>query len=305
MARRTVAEGLPSTRTACRPGIPAAATLLDFDLGALLLEGCLDLVGLVPGDAVLDGLRCRVDEVLGLLETEPGELADDLDDGDLVRADLGEDGGELGLLLLGRGGRSGGTTGGRGGAREGDGGGGGDAEPILELGLELGQLEDGHLLERLEQLVRGQCGHGAVSPGRGAPWGAVGLDGEGQAAASPRLSMSAWTSPTTSRRGASNRPAVVDSGATMAPTASARSVSRDGSAASRVTLSASMARDPRTPPVIRTILYGRVASRTAFAVVDSSVPKAIAVGPTSSGDRASLAALSCAAMRIRRFFTTR
>ena len=37
---------------------------------------------------------------------------------------------------------------------------------------------------------------------------------------------------------------------------------------------------PSTPPVIRTTLaYGRVASRTAFAVPASSVPNAIAVGP--------------------------
>ena len=31
--------------------------LLDLDLGALLLEGGLDLLGLVAGDAFLDGLR--------------------------------------------------------------------------------------------------------------------------------------------------------------------------------------------------------------------------------------------------------
>ena len=44
---------------------------------------------------------------------------------------------------------------------------------------------------------------------------------------------------------------------------------------------------------------------TAFAVADSSFPKAIADGPASSGVSASAAALSLAAMRIRRFLTTR
>ena len=80
---------------------------------------------------------------------------------------------------------------------------------------------------------------------------------------------------------------------------------RDGSAASRVTASPSIARSPRIAPVIRTtLLYGRVASRTAFAVAASSVPNAIAVGPLRSGDSAS-PTVSAAAIRMRRFFTTR
>src|SRR6476619_5543936 len=75
------------------------AVLLDLDFGALLFEGCLDLLGLVARDAFLDGLRRSVDQVLGLLEAELGQLADHLDDRDLVRPDLGEDRAELGLLL--------------------------------------------------------------------------------------------------------------------------------------------------------------------------------------------------------------
>src|SRR3989304_5043503 len=77
-------------------------TLGDLDLGALLLEGGLDLLGLLTGHTLFDRLGRRVDEVLGLLEAELGELSDDLDDRDLVRADLGQDGIELGLLLDGR-----------------------------------------------------------------------------------------------------------------------------------------------------------------------------------------------------------
>src|SRR5439155_21967608 len=75
------------------------AALLDLYLGALFFERGLDLLGLVAVDAFLDGLRRRVDEILGLLEAEAGQLADDLDDRDLVGADLGQDGRELGLLL--------------------------------------------------------------------------------------------------------------------------------------------------------------------------------------------------------------
>ena len=46
------------------------AELLDLDGGACLLELRLDRVGLVLGDAFLDRLRGRVDQVLRLLEAE-------------------------------------------------------------------------------------------------------------------------------------------------------------------------------------------------------------------------------------------
>ena len=51
----------------------------------------------------MSGLRRALDQVLGLFEAEAGDLADDLDDGDLVRAGFLELDVELGLLLGGRG----------------------------------------------------------------------------------------------------------------------------------------------------------------------------------------------------------
>src|SRR5581483_11412866 len=89
-------------RARCRAGAGRRTSrggLLDLHLRALLLEGGLDLLGLLAGDALLDRLGSRVDEILRLLEAEPGQLANDLDDRDLVRTDLGEDRRELGLLL--------------------------------------------------------------------------------------------------------------------------------------------------------------------------------------------------------------
>src|SRR5581483_3821146 len=91
----------------------------------------------------------RVDEVLGLLQAQAGDRADDLDDLDLLAAGLGEDDVERGLLLLRR---SGGTAG---GARRGDcdRSGGGDAPLVLDLLLQLDELEHGHLSEALENAV--------------------------------------------------------------------------------------------------------------------------------------------------------
>src|SRR5690242_19397694 len=73
-------EGPPSPAGLPIVGAPA---FLDLDLGALLLERGLDLLGLVAGNAFLDRLRRGVDEVLGLLEAQTGQLTHDLDHGDL------------------------------------------------------------------------------------------------------------------------------------------------------------------------------------------------------------------------------
>src|ERR1022692_2231582 len=74
-------------------------SLLQLDAGAGLLELCLERVGLVLGDALLDRLRGRVDEVLRLLEAESGDRAHDLDHLDLLLAGAGEDDVEGRLLL--------------------------------------------------------------------------------------------------------------------------------------------------------------------------------------------------------------
>jgi hypothetical protein len=83
-------------------GLPAKA-LLNLNRRAGLGELLPDALGLVLRDAFLDRLRRAVNEVLGLLQAEARDLADDLDDVDLVRACRGEDDVEFGLLLLSRG----------------------------------------------------------------------------------------------------------------------------------------------------------------------------------------------------------
>ncbi len=81
--------------------------------------------------------------------------------------------GELGLLLGGRG-RFGGATGrGRGGG-DSSRSGGGHAVALLEALDELGQLENGHLVDRFEQIVLGQDCHVVSLLGRVVVVGRVG-----------------------------------------------------------------------------------------------------------------------------------
>src|SRR4029077_18485090 len=97
-------------------------------------------------------------------------LPDNLDDTDLLLAGTLEDDVELRLLLGGLGGAAhgrsarGGRARGRGGGGNGDRGGGGDLEGLLELLDELRELEQRQFLERVEQVVGGQLGHGVVLP---------------------------------------------------------------------------------------------------------------------------------------------
>src|SRR5688572_33206431 len=97
-------KGMGMCKRGLRPGKvpgppPAVPCLLDLDLAAgvgdLLDDGVR--VGLV--DAFLDRLRCAVDQVLGFLEPQAGDLANGLDHVDLVLARGGLDHGELGLLF--------------------------------------------------------------------------------------------------------------------------------------------------------------------------------------------------------------
>src|SRR3989442_642812 len=74
------------------------SVLLQLHRAACLLELLLDRLGLGLRHGLLDGLRRPVDEVLGLLEAEPGDLAHDLDHLDLLVARAQEDDREVLLL---------------------------------------------------------------------------------------------------------------------------------------------------------------------------------------------------------------
>src|SRR6266403_1696949 len=75
---------------------------LELDRSARLFELLLDRLGLGLRYALLDRLGRPVDQVLGLFEAEPGDLAHHLDDLDLLVARPGEDDREVLLLGCGR-----------------------------------------------------------------------------------------------------------------------------------------------------------------------------------------------------------
>ena len=84
---------------------PRRVKLLDGDRRAGLLELGLGVLGGVLVDLLEQRLGSAVDEILGLLEAQAGDdLADDLDDADLLLAGTLEDDVELRLLLGGLGG---------------------------------------------------------------------------------------------------------------------------------------------------------------------------------------------------------
>src|SRR5690349_22224495 len=120
-------------------GLRGRARLLEGNRRASLFESGLRLVGGLLVGALEDSLGSTVDDGLRLTEAERGELADDLDDLDLLVAGGLEDDVERVLLLDLFGG---GATGRRASGGNGDGGGGGDVEGLLERLDELAELDE-------------------------------------------------------------------------------------------------------------------------------------------------------------------
>src|SRR5450631_1346757 len=137
-------------RYACRH----RAELLDGDRRAGTLEGRLRLVGRLLVRLLQDRGGGAVHKVLGLLQPEAGEGANLLDDLDLLVAGCLEDDVEL-VLLLGDLGHS--RAGGR--RRRGERSRCRDTEGVLELLHELRELDQGHLLERVKEVVGAELRH--------------------------------------------------------------------------------------------------------------------------------------------------
>src|SRR5690349_7452908 len=119
---------------------------LDGGFRACFLELLLDALGLVLLHAFLDGARRTLDEILGFLQTQTRDRADDLDDCHLVLAERLYHDVELGLLFD-RGSRSSGTASGG----DGNGRGGGNAPLLFERLHELDDLEYRLFAQGLDQ----------------------------------------------------------------------------------------------------------------------------------------------------------
>src|SRR5256885_5293612 len=86
-------------RTNSRVSAQKGRISLHFDSRPGILELLLHRGGLVLTDVLLYRLGCSIHQILGLLKSKAGELADRLDHIDLRRTRFLEDHGELGLLL--------------------------------------------------------------------------------------------------------------------------------------------------------------------------------------------------------------
>src|SRR5579863_7588449 len=156
LRQRERRPGCSRTAPCCLSGDDPRTELLDRDGGAGAFEGSLGLLRGLLVDLLKYGLRRAVDQVLGLLQAQAGERAHLLDDLNLLVASGLKDDVEL-VLLLDLFGRSGGTAASGGG--NGDRSRGLDVERLLESLHELGQLKEGHLLERVEQVSAAELRH--------------------------------------------------------------------------------------------------------------------------------------------------
>ena len=106
--------------------------LLNLDGSSSLLELSLDFVSLSLRDALLDGLRSSLNELLSLLESETEKLLDSLDNAHLSVTEGSENDIKLGLLSSG-----GSSAGGGSGSYN-----GGNSELLLDSVNKLLELEN-------------------------------------------------------------------------------------------------------------------------------------------------------------------
>src|SRR5262249_35471798 len=179
------------------------------------------------------------------------------------------------------------------------GGRGGHVEGLLELLHELGELDQRHLLERVEKLCTAQLCHVGSAPSY------YSLSEAALSAAppsvDPRFSCRAATVRAALDSGAWNTAAALLRFAFIAPASFASSTSRDSRSASLVTSAAEIVRPSKTPPLITSSGLVRAKSRRLLAAsTGSPETKASAVGPVNRASRPSMPA--SAAARLAKVF---
>src|SRR5262249_38050282 len=300
--------------------------LLDGDRRAGAFQRGLGLVGRLLVRPLEYRVRRAVHQVLGLLEAEAGQRPDLLDDLDLLVARRLQDDVELVLLLdLFR--RAGPAGGGSLGHR--DRSRGLHVEGLLELLHEVGQLEERHLLERVEQFVGAQLRHGGQSSvgssvagaatsaaasslvcessvsvsAAGAAAPAAGASAGGASAA--RLASSAPASLAICVGSAAMVAAARAIDAFMAPASIASSTSRDSRSASPSISAGVIALPSMIPPLTSSAGFALANSRSPLAASTTSpLTNAMADGPVSRSPIWSATPASVAAIFVSVFFTT-
>ena len=122
--------------------------LLQLNRCASLFKLLLELLSLSLGDVLLDRLRCAVNQLLRFLQSKTRCLTDSLDDVDFLVASSCENNRELRLLLISAARRS--ST-----ADSGDSNrcSCADTELLLHSLDELGEFENGHVLNGFQNLI--------------------------------------------------------------------------------------------------------------------------------------------------------
>lgn len=139
----------------CAGKLSNSGELLELDGSASLFELSLSSLSVVLGSTLEDSLRSGLNELLSFLQAQAGDdLADSLNNADLLSASVGQNDVELGLLFLSS------TAGSRGTSSNGSNRSSGlNVEDLLEFLNELGELDEGHFLESFNELVLGELSH--------------------------------------------------------------------------------------------------------------------------------------------------
>src|SRR5699024_7332819 len=147
---KAILAGRWITRPLC-----AATGLLEGDLCACLFQLSLSCLSVLLGSALEQSLRSSLNELLSLLQPQAGDdLADDHNDADLLSACVLQVDVELVLLLSSSAALSATSS-----CNSSNRSSSGHVEGLLEQLDELRELDQGHLLEGIQQLFVGELSH--------------------------------------------------------------------------------------------------------------------------------------------------
>ena len=134
--------------------------LLELDGSASLFQLSLSSLSVVLGSALENSLRSTLDHFLSFLQAQAGDdLADSLNNANLLSASVGQNDVELGLLLSGTSAALSRSASCNSSNRSSS----LNVEYLFKFLNELGQFDEGHFLESFNELVLGELSHDGKS----------------------------------------------------------------------------------------------------------------------------------------------